>query len=167
MVQKQQASKKVWYSLAITRIVLGFIFLWAFLDKLFGLGFATPTARAWVNGGSPTTGFLKSIEGPFADFFNSLAGSSFADWLFMLGLLGLGVALIAGIAIRIAAVGGATLMILMWLASLPLENNPVIDEHIVYALLFVTFAYALSEQRLSLASWWAKQPLVKGRAWLK
>ena len=40
---------------AALRIVLGFTFLWAFVDKLFGLGYATPSERSWINGGSPTT----------------------------------------------------------------------------------------------------------------
>jgi thiosulfate dehydrogenase [quinone] large subunit len=39
--------------LAVFRVVLGVEFLWAFLDKTFGLGYATPAARAWINGGSP------------------------------------------------------------------------------------------------------------------
>ena len=33
------------------RIATGLVFLWAFLDKLLGLGYATPTDRAWINGG--------------------------------------------------------------------------------------------------------------------
>ena len=41
--------------LAVLRILLGFTFLWAFLDKTFGLGHATPAAKAWVGGGSLTT----------------------------------------------------------------------------------------------------------------
>ncbi len=32
-------------------------------------------------------------------------------------------------------------MMLMWLAVLPPENNPVVDEHIVYALVLVLLAY--------------------------
>ena len=51
--------------LAAIRISLGWIFLWAFVDKLFGLGFATPSARSWLNGGSPTKGFLaNAATGP-------------------------------------------------------------------------------------------------------
>ena len=42
------------YMWAIARLSLGWIFLWAFLDKLFGLGHETPSARAWIDGGSPT-----------------------------------------------------------------------------------------------------------------
>ncbi len=34
------------YLLAGIRIALGWVFLWAFLDKLFGLGRSTPAANA-------------------------------------------------------------------------------------------------------------------------
>ena len=51
-------------ALAVLRIMFGFYFLWAFLDKTFGLGFSTPAERAWINGGSPTRGFLSGVEGP-------------------------------------------------------------------------------------------------------
>ncbi|WP_318272177.1 hypothetical protein [Microbispora triticiradicis] len=49
------------YVWAAARVAVGWVFLWAFLDKLFGWGFATPAAKAWINGGSPTTGFLKAL----------------------------------------------------------------------------------------------------------
>ncbi|WP_228010236.1 hypothetical protein [Nonomuraea phyllanthi] len=59
---------------------LGWIFLWAFLDKTFGWGFATPAAKAWINGGSPTTGFLKGTgEHALGGFFGSLAGQAWVD----------------------------------------------------------------------------------------
>ena len=70
------------------RFIMAFIFLWAFFDKTFGLGFATPTERAWIHGGSPTFGFLtNAVKGPFVDLFHSLARIGAVDWLFMLGLL--------------------------------------------------------------------------------
>ena len=75
------------------RLALGFTFLWAFIDKVFGFGFATPSERAWINGGSPTKGFLSGSEGPFAGFYHNIAGTGFANWAFMLGLLGIGGAL--------------------------------------------------------------------------
>src|SRR6476620_930587 len=72
-------------SIAALRIATGFVFLWAFLDKTFGLGYSTPDARAWINGGSPTNGFLSHVDyGPFKGFFNAIAGNPIADWLFML-----------------------------------------------------------------------------------
>src|SRR5690606_26225307 len=116
------------YVWAIARISSGWIFLWAFLDKTFGWGFATPAERAWRNGGSPTTGFLKGTEeNALGGFFSSLAGQAWVDWLFMLGLLGVGLALILGVGLRIAAVAGTVMLVLMWLAELPLDNNPFMD----------------------------------------
>lgn len=155
---KSRVAPVVW---AVTRLGLGFIFLWAFVDKLFGLGFATPTERAWVNGGSPTTGFLSGVEGPFADFFTPMAGQAWADWLFMAGLAGIGVALVAGVAMRIAAASGAVMMVLMWMASLPLETNPVLDDHIIYALVLIGLAAARAGDTFGLGRAWAALPLVR------
>ena len=58
-------------ALAVLRLATGFIFLWAFLDKTFGLGFSTPAERAWLNGGTPSQGFLASdsVTGPLKSFF--------------------------------------------------------------------------------------------------
>jgi thiosulfate dehydrogenase (quinone) large subunit len=107
------------YVTAALRITIGWIFLWAFLDKLFGLGYATPEARSWLNGGSPTKGFLSSATGAFAGFYHDIAGTGLANWLFMLGLVGIGVAFLLGIGTRIAAVAGAVMYVMMWSVHLP------------------------------------------------
>jgi hypothetical protein len=39
-------------ALAVLRISTGFVFLWAFFDKTFGPGYATPSAKAWIHGGA-------------------------------------------------------------------------------------------------------------------
>src|SRR4051794_13825025 len=91
-------------ALALLRIAFGLTFLWAFVDKLLALGYATGYDQAgnldrfgpaaWIHGGSPTEGFLKyGADGPFKGFYNSIAGATWADWLFMLGLLAIGLAL--------------------------------------------------------------------------
>ena len=130
--------------------MFGLTFLWAFFDKLLALGFhtgvmtdpatgATTTDRfgdaAWINGGSPTEGFLTyGTKGPFAEFFQSFAGAAWADWLFMLGLLGIGVALTLGAGIRIAAITGAVMYLAMYAAAMLPENNPVLDDHLIGAM---------------------------------
>lgn len=150
------------------RIALGWVFLWAFLDKLFGLGFATERGSSWLNGGSPTEGFLSfATKGPFADAFNSLAGYAVVDWLFMLGLAGIGLALITGVGVRVAAVSGAVMMVLMWAAALWPENNPFMDDHLVYAGLLVMLALTDAGRTLGLGGLWAKVPFVQRHGWLK
>ncbi len=47
---------------AVLRIAFGLTFLWAFVDKLFGLGYATPAGKGWIDGGDPTAGFLKGAR---------------------------------------------------------------------------------------------------------
>jgi thiosulfate dehydrogenase [quinone] large subunit len=165
-------------ALAVLRIATGFIFLWAFLDKTFGFGYATPSARAWINGGSPTKGFLSSVEvGPLQDFFHSIAGNPVVDWLFMLGLLGIGVALIAGIGLRLSAFATTVMMAGMWLAEFPLDTttaagepsmstNPIVDYHVIYALVAIVAALAYAGHTWGLGKAWSRLPFVQKNRWL-
>jgi len=156
------------YAAAAARLSLGWIFLWAFIDKTFGLGYATESKNAWIDGGSPTNGFLKfAATGPFKDTYNDIAGATWADWLFMTGLLGIGIALLAGIAMRIATATGALLLILMWSAVLPPENNPFMDDHIVYAILLVLLTALGAGKTLGLGTTWENLPIVKRHPILK
>jgi hypothetical protein len=69
-----------------------------------------------------TLGFLKfSAKSPFTGFYHSIAGTWWADALFMIGLAA--IALIGGIGMRIAAVAGAVLYVMMWSVALPPETT--------------------------------------------
>jgi thiosulfate dehydrogenase [quinone] large subunit len=156
------------YVWGVARIAIGWIFLWAFVDKLFGWGFATPSAKSWINGGSPTTGFLKgTADRTFGGFFSGLAGNGFVDWLFMLGLAGIGIALVVGAGVRIAAIAGTVLLVLMWAAELPLANNPFMDEHIIYAVVLVGLALANAGDTLGIGRWWGSRTVVRNFPILK
>ncbi|KAB2352243.1 DoxX family membrane protein [Actinomadura rudentiformis] len=153
------AARYVW---AIARLSLAWVFVWAFLDKTFGLGHETPAARAWIEGGSPTEGFLKNAPaGPFEGFYKDLAGLAWADWLFMIGLAGIGVALALGIGMRIAAASGALLLVLMWTAVLPPENNVFMDDHLVYAIVLIGLAMVSAGHTLGFGRRWSKTELVQ------
>lgn len=146
--------------LAGLRIVLGFTFLWPFIDKMFGLGYMTPTAKAWLHGGTPAQGFMKGAEGPFAGFYKSIAGP-WADWLFMAGLLGIGIALLAGAGLKIAAWSAAILLALMYLAEFPLGTtgtytNPLFDSHWIEALGVAVLATTLAGDTWGLGKWWGR-----------
>ena len=120
---------------------MAFIFLWAFFDKVFGLGFSTKRTDAWIHGGSPTAGFLNfGTHGFFAPYFKGLAGIQVIDWLFMVGLLFIGITLLVNKYVLWGAVAGIIMMVLMWLATFPPVNNPLVDEHIVYALVLTLLA---------------------------
>lgn len=155
-----QSAKYYW---GLLRLSLGFIMLWAFVDKLFGLGFATTHDKAWLAGNSPTFSFLKfGTKGPFAIWFQMIAGSPIVDWLFMMGLMLIGLALLFGIGVRLAGYGGALMMLLMYLASAtPPLNNPLIDEHIIYAIIFLAFTAVDPGLTFGFGRCWSEIPMVK------
>lgn len=161
-VEEETRAYKARHVLALTRLALGWVFLWAFLDKLFGLGFATERADAWISGGSPTFGYLNfATEGKyFHEFFAGLSGPV-ADWLFMAGLAGIGLALLLGVAMRLAAASGVVMLVAMWAAELPLENNPFMDDHLVYALVLVALAVYGAGRTWGLGRTWDKLAIVQ------
>lgn len=144
------------------RLALGWSFLWAFFDKTFGLGYATSSENAWIDGGSPTSGFLSyATTGPLAGFYQDLSGSTAVDVLFMVALLMVGIALMLGIGMKIAVLSGSALMLLMWSSMLPPENNPIIDDHITYMLALILLAVLPAGHGIGLGKWWSELPLVK------
>jgi thiosulfate dehydrogenase [quinone] large subunit len=150
---EEKNSRYIWVAL---RLAMGWLLLWPFVDKLFGLGFATEPDGAWIRGGSPTLGFLEfGTAGPFAGLFQSMAGNPIVDWLFMLGLLLIGLALILGVGVQIAGYSGAVLMLMIWLSHLPPEHNPLIDEHIVYVIVLIGLARARAGQWVGLGKRWS------------
>ncbi|SMH48396.1 thiosulfate dehydrogenase [quinone] large subunit [Rathayibacter oskolensis] len=159
-------------TLAVLRLATGFIFLWAFLDKTFGLGFSTPAARAWVVGGTPSQGFLlgDGVVGPLKPFFTAIAGPA-TDVLFQLGMLGVGLAVMLGIGLRVSAVVGSFMMVLMYLAEWPFtanaaSTNPLVDYHIIYALALVTVAVLSAGDTWGAGARWRQLPLVRRSPWL-
>jgi thiosulfate dehydrogenase [quinone] large subunit len=160
------------------RLLTGFVFLWAFLDKTFGFGYATPSGKGWIDGGSPTKGFLSGVAaGPMESTFHDWAGAGWADWLFMLGLLGIGLALISGIGLRIAALAGTAMMALMWMAEWPpakhlsdgapsMSTNPFVDYHVIYAIVLIALAAAGAGATWGLGKLWARLPFVSRNRWL-
>ncbi len=166
-------SRALRLALALARLSIGWVFLWAFFDKLLALGVATSRDQetgvvdwfgptAWINGGSPTEGFLgNATKGPLAGLYSSFAGAAWADWLFMAGLLGIGAGLMLGIAMRLSCGFGALLLLLMWSAALPPDNNPFMDDHIVYALVLVALALAHAGRTLGLGRLWEQLPVVQ------
>jgi thiosulfate dehydrogenase (quinone) large subunit len=95
----------------------------------------------------------------------------------MLGLLGIGLALILGIGLRISAVSGTAMMLLMWAAEWPLAKftsagepsmsvNPIVDYHIIYALALIALALTYAGHTWGLGRLWARLPFVHRNRWL-
>lgn len=160
------------WSLAVLRLATGFIFLWAFVDKTFGLGYSTPAARAWINGGAPSQGFLNSpaVVGPLKPLFAAIASPA-SDVLFMIGMLAIGAAVMLGIGLRISAVAGTFILVLMYLAEWPFganaaSTNPLVDYHIIFALSLIVVAALSAGDTWGVGAAWKRLPLVQRYRWL-
>lgn len=159
--------------LAIGRILMGWTFMWPFLDKLFGLGYGTASEAAMVSGGTPAQGYMiNATSGPFKEVFVWMAETfgSVVDFLFMFGLFGIGLAMLTGAGLKIAAWGGALLMAFMYFAALPIGQanmgftNPITDSHWIEAILLLIAAYSLSGDTWGLGRWWGGKV---GNGWLR
>lgn len=150
--------------LAILRILLGFMFLWSFLDKMFGLGFSTKSANAMINGGSPTEGFLTYGTDTLSFLADTPALVQVLDVVIMAAFLLLGIALILGIGMKIAAVGGTLLLLMMYVSLFPLtkagSTNPIVDYHMMYIFLLWALYLSNAGDVLGLGKWWKEQSLV-------
>lgn len=162
------------YALAALRLSLGLIFLWAFLDKTFGLTWNTPSGSGWLFGsgeGSPTKGYLSSSYGPLGNMFQAMAGNAVVNWLFMLGLLCVGLCLTFGSAVRFGGLNGVLLVLLMYAShpapwADPHGTNPLIDTHIVEACALALVALTPSGDTWGMAKWW-RANLPANAKWLR
>lgn len=114
-------------AILLLRLVMGVLFFSAGWSKV-----TTDWSAEW---------FLREASGPFALWFQSLAGNWVVDVLNAWGLLLLGVALILGVLVRPASLAGALLMTLYYVAAFT-ENTAhgYVDEHIVYIAILLLFA---------------------------
>jgi thiosulfate dehydrogenase (quinone) large subunit len=133
---------------ALFRVAVGIIFLWAGLEKLLGpepfdasgfLTHATGGTLGWpfVTG----TAVEGTIYNPTHDFWVSLAGNSavmsIVNFLVVFGEIGIGVALILGLFTRFAGAMGTLMMVLFFFAAWNFTNG-IVNQHLTYALVCAT-----------------------------
>ncbi|UCE12162.1 MAG: hypothetical protein JSV04_08125 [Candidatus Heimdallarchaeota archaeon] len=160
--------------LGVLRIAMGFVFLWPFLDKMFGLGFATSPENSWLAGASPTQGFLQfygvNQNSPFAFLFSDTLGGVYqlVDIVYMGMLLFAGIGLMTGVLVRISSISTiiflASVYLSEWIIA-PAEGtmvfNPLIDEHIIYILILGLFLIIPVGKYLGLGEKWSKLSFVE------
>jgi thiosulfate dehydrogenase (quinone) large subunit len=79
----------------------------------------------------------------------------------MLGLAGIGAALILGIGMRVAAGAGVVMLVMMWSVVLPPDSNVFMDDHLIYALVVVGLALVGAGDTFGLGRWWGRTRLVR------
>ncbi len=134
--------------LALFRVLVGVIFLWAGLDKLLSDGpfdasgfliHGTAGTLGWpFVTGTPADG---TIFNPTHDFWVSLAGNaglmSIVNFLVVAGEIGIGVALILGLFTRFAGAMGTLMMLFFFVAAWNFTNG-IVNQHLTYALVCAT-----------------------------
>jgi len=133
---------------ALLRVVVGVIFVWAGLSKVFNEGapgswsaqgflkFATNGSLGWpfVTGTADPT----KIYNPTHDFWVSLAGNATAmtivNNLVVAGEMCVGIALLLGVVTRFAGVMGAFMMAFFFLAGWSFTDG-IVEEHVTYAVI--------------------------------
>ena len=138
-----------WYptAVAIGRVVIGVIFLWAGLEKVIG-GAGEWSAKGFLAfGTSGTLGWpfvTEVVEGtvfnPTHDFWVGLSANAGAmsaiNLLVPFGQVAIGTALILGIATRFASFMGALMMLFFFFAAWDFAYG-IVNQHLTYAV--VTF----------------------------
>ena len=154
-------TEKGQYFLAVFRILVGWIMLFPFFDKMFGLGMQTPAGRGMIDGGSPSSLVDRVTGGIFEDFYLSLAGNQIVDVILMLALLVLGITLILGISSKLSTIGISAFLLVMYSLHVPPEDNPLIDYRIILIFGMVAAYFLGGYDKLSLNSRWKETWLVK------
>lgn len=122
---KFKQNKFTTYSIILLRIALGILMFYSGITKIFA-------SEKWS-----ATYFLENVAyGPFKDFFLNFANSATTDFLVMWGLTLIGLALIFGLLTRLASFFGIVIMLLFYFSTFPPEHG-LVDEHIIYALVFL------------------------------
>jgi thiosulfate dehydrogenase [quinone] large subunit len=136
------------WGLFLLRVSLGWMYLYAGVEKLANPGWS---AAGYIGG-------AKNLPGLYS-FFMSPGVLPAVNLLVEWGLTLLGVALILGIGVRIAAWCGALLMFLFWLA-LPFPQTSatafIVDDHIIFISALITLAYFKAGRVYGLANWAGK-----------
>ena len=141
------------YGVALLRVVVGIIFVWAGSDKVFNGGVpGSWTAAGFLKGA--TNGSLgwpfvigtpnpKTIYNPTHDLWVSLANNDTAmtivNNLVVAGEMCIGVALVLGIVTRFAGAMGALMMAFFFLAGWSFSNG-IVEEHATYAVVLLALA---------------------------
>jgi thiosulfate dehydrogenase [quinone] large subunit len=140
------------FGVALLRVVVGIIFLWAGLEKAVGAGLGTWSAGGFLEFG--TSGSLAwpfvsgeiaegTVFNPTHDFWVGVAHNEGAmaviDYLVPLGQIGIGVSLILGLLTRFGAAMGALMMLFFFVAAWEFEFG-IVNQHLTYAVVCAALA---------------------------
>jgi thiosulfate dehydrogenase (quinone) large subunit len=127
-------------AIAVLRVATGIVFLTAGLEKFLATeAFSATGFLKFGTTGAPYLGTAADgvVYNPTHDFWVSLAGNAslmpIVNWLVVAGEIAIGVALILGLFTRFAAVAGALMMALFFVAAWNFEHG-IVNEQLMYGI---------------------------------
>jgi len=147
-------------SLSILRIIIAFMLIWSFFDKLLGLGLETPSGSGMIDGGSPSS-FILYFDGPVAELMYGLAENIVVDIVLMAALILIGLALLTGVGMKIATASGIAFFFIMYLVCLFPGDNPFLDYHLVYIFVLLAIYFYHAGDFLGFGKRWKELNIVK------
>jgi thiosulfate dehydrogenase [quinone] large subunit len=166
------------YGVALLRVVVGIIFVWAGVGKAFNEGVpgawsakgfllhATNGTLGWpfVTGTADPT----KVYNPTHDFWVSIANNDTAmtivNNLVVAGEVCIGVALVLGIVTRFAGVMGALMMVFFFFAGWSFSSG-IVEEHATYAVVLLALAGMGAGNYYGLDQWLGGRFPVQFRNW--
>lgn len=128
---------------------------WLFIIRLvagafiFSLGYRLLVGDGWQSWIVMGELLPQSVRGPFAGIFQLVWESPIVLNLVTWGFILIGAAFISGLFVRLAAIGGATMMLLFYLSNLPPQFGWICP-HLVLFIIFSAIAALGSGYRLGL-----------------
>lgn len=145
----------------------GFIVLCIFLR--FAMAILMLNA-AWAKISAPNwsaAAYLQYASGPFASWFQSLAGNGMVDGLVVYGQLLIGLAFLMGLFIKPAAFFNIIMMLLFYVSGWTMNtSHGFVDEHIIYALVSGLFLFGEFGHWFGLDFFVSRLKFVQSRSWL-
>jgi thiosulfate dehydrogenase (quinone) large subunit len=113
-----------------------------------------------------------AMKGPFVHFYQTITGyqmtaagptsAAWVDWVYMLSMLLIGTALILGVGVRLAAIGGIIWMAIFYTATaIWPEHNNFVDEHVILALVLAGLFLANAGRYYGLGKVWQRTEFVQ------
>lgn len=137
---------------ALLRVVVGVIFLWAGLSKVLASGpdgFTAAGFLQFATGGTLGWPFVSgeiaegTIFNPTHDFWVALAGNQAAmtviDFLVPWGQIAIGISLMLGLLTRLGASMGALQMFFFFIAAWEFEHG-IVNQHLTYMVICLALA---------------------------
>ena len=127
-------------SINVLRAWLGFTWIYAGWNKATDAGFLDPASAHYI--GAQLTGYIPTS--PIGSILQHMVEhASFIGWSVMIGEFAIGLAILAGVAMQLAALGGAGMTLVLWLSATWNVKPYFLGSDTAYLVMWIALFFAL------------------------